>query len=80
MKHMRGNGIQMNGSKQKIRLKTIGYYHGYKGYRFFRKRENLIQYEFFAQLDAVIAFDESLKSLLDSPLMQRETAIKSYVI
>jgi len=35
---------------------------------------------FFAQLDAVIAFDESLKSLLYSPLMQRETAIKSYVI
>jgi abortive infection bacteriophage resistance protein len=79
MKHMRSNGIQINGSQQKVRLKTIGYYHGYKGYRFFRKSENLIRYESFAQLDAVIEFDESLKALLYSPLMQLETAIKSYV-
>ena len=34
MKHLRDSGIDINGSAQKRRLKNIGYYHGYKGYRF----------------------------------------------
>lgn len=34
MKHLRDSGIDINGSSQKRRLKNIGYYHGYKGYRF----------------------------------------------
>ena len=34
MKHLRDGGIAIDGSAQKRRLKNIGYYHGYKGYRF----------------------------------------------
>lgn len=35
MRHLRENGIQIHGSKQKRQLINTGYYHGYKGYRFF---------------------------------------------
>ena len=34
MRHLRENGVQINGSKQKRQLINTGYYHGYKGYRF----------------------------------------------
>lgn len=34
MKHLRNCGIAIKGSAQKRKLKNIGYYHGYKGYRF----------------------------------------------
>ena len=35
MKHLRDvHNISINGSSDKQKLKTIGYYHGYKGYRY----------------------------------------------
>ncbi|UMT75998.1 hypothetical protein ML435_01620 [Staphylococcus roterodami] len=44
MRHIRDNkGIQINGSTEKIQLRNIGYFHGFKGYNFFlNKEENLI--------------------------------------
>ena len=35
MRHLRDNGIAISGSAQKRQLINTGYYHGYKGYRFF---------------------------------------------
>ena len=36
MRHLRTDcGITINGSTQKRQLINTGYYHGYKGYRFF---------------------------------------------
>ena len=35
MRHLRTNGIAISGSTQKQQLINTGYYHGYKGYRFF---------------------------------------------
>lgn len=35
MRHLRDNGIDISGSKQKRQLMNTGYFHGYKGYRFF---------------------------------------------
>ena len=35
MRHLRDNGISIQGSKQKRQLINTGYFHGYKGYRFF---------------------------------------------
>ena len=35
MRHLRSNGIAISGSTQKKQLINTGYYHGYKGYRFF---------------------------------------------
>ena len=37
MVHLRSKGLNISGSKQKQILKNIGYYHGYKGYRFVEK-------------------------------------------
>lgn len=35
MRHLRNNGISIAGSTQKRQLMNTGYFHGYKGYRFF---------------------------------------------
>ena len=34
MQHLCDNGIACSGELQKRELKNLGYYHGYKGYRF----------------------------------------------
>ena len=36
MRHLRDNEIQISGSIQKRQLMNTGYFHGYKGYRFFK--------------------------------------------
>lgn len=77
MKHIREKGIEIHGSSQKNKLMNMGYYHGYKGYIFFKKAKDRIPYESFQQLVSVSEFDEELKKLLYLPLMQLETAIKS---
>ena len=80
MKHMRDNKhIMIGGSYDKSRLMRIGYYHGVKGYRFFRESNNQINYSSFDEMWSVISFDEALKSILYQPIMQLEFAIKSYV-
>lgn len=61
-------------------LRNIGYYHGYKGYRFIRIPSNKIN---FTSLDEVIAlnkFDMELKALFYPKIMFIENALKSYVI
>ena len=41
MIHLRDDcNININGSKDKLQLTQYGYYHGYKGYRFIKKRQN----------------------------------------
>lgn len=35
MEHLRHNGIAISGDSQKQQLINTGYFHGYKGYRFF---------------------------------------------
>ena len=77
MKHIRSKGIAIGGSSQKSRLKNIGYYHGFKGYRFLGKANNKLAFTDFSQLSSVVDFDEELKSIMYSPLMKLETAIKS---
>lgn len=37
MRHLRTSGISIQESKQKRQLINTGYFHGYKGYRFFWK-------------------------------------------
>lgn len=44
MKHLRENGVQISGSAQKRKQRRIGYYHGYKGYRFARTSANRLPY------------------------------------
>ena len=81
MKHLRDNhGIAVSGSSQKRKLRNIGYFHGYKGYRFNGIPANRIAYSDFNQLLAVHNFDMALKGLFYSQIMFIETALKNYVL
>ena len=80
MRHLRNDcNIQIKGGKQKQQLISYGYYHGYKGYRFFQKSQNKIPYTDFSEVVAVIEYDNNIKSALYPHLMFIETAIKNIV-
>ncbi len=81
MKHLREiHGIEIKGSKHKTLLRHYGYYHGYKGYRFFKEKKNEIFYTDFGQVIAVIEYDHKLKALFYPRLMFLEMALKNIVI
>lgn len=81
MRHLRDKkGISISGSIQKRKLMNIGYYHGYKGYRYIGKAANRIAYSNFDELVAVYEFDAQLKALFYPSVMQIETAVKNYVL
>lgn len=61
-------------------LRNIGYYHGYKGYRFIRKSNNPIKFTAFSQIVSLNNFDMQLKGLIYPSLMFIENALKSHVL
>ncbi len=80
MRHLRNDcHINIKGGVQKKQLISYGYYHGYKGYRFYAKRTNRIPYSDFEEVVAVIEYDNELKSIFYPELMFTETAIKNIV-
>lgn len=80
MRHLRNDcNVQISGSRQKQQLISYGYYHGYKGYRFFQNKNNQIPYTDFSEIVAVIEYDNNMKAALYSNLMFIETAIKNIV-
>lgn len=81
MKYLREtHNININGSADKQHLKSVGYYHGYKGYRYIKKPANQIQFNKFDEIMAIIDFDNKLKALLYPQIMFIETALKSYAL
>ena len=81
MKYMRDDkGIQIHGSSQKRKLRNIGYYHGFKGYRYINQPKNSISYTDFNEILAIYDFDTKLKTLLYPQVMFIETALKNYVL
>ena len=81
MRHLRDNkNMDIQGSKHKRELLQMGYYHGYKGYRFIKQKTNPIHFTEFEQLKAIYDFDMNLKSLLYPYIMTIETALKNYTI
>lgn len=80
MRHLRSSGIAINGSAQKRRLKNLGYYHGYKGYRFAGAANNRLPFENFDEVEALNNYDMQLKTLLYPKLMQIESALKNYTL
>lgn len=80
MKSMRSKNIAINGSIQKRKLRCIGYFHGYKGYRYFGSPTNWINYSDFNQIQAVYNFDMQLKAALYPRIMFIETAMKNYAL
>ena len=81
MKYLRNKkGIKISGTSDKRKLMNIGYYHGYKGYRYINKPSNQINYSNFEELLAIYDFDMQLKALFYPYIMQIETALKNYVL
>lgn len=80
MKHLRDCGIAIGGSKQKRKLKNMGYYHGYKGYRFAGESSNRLPITSFSQISALYDFDMQLKALFYSRVMSIETSLKNYTL
>lgn len=67
-------------SRQIKDLRNMGYYHGYKGYRFIRDPKNQIPLNNFDELISIINFDMKLKALIYPQIMFIETALKNYVL
>lgn len=72
--------IDIRGTTDKRLLRNSGYFHGYKGYRFFRQPTNRLAIQNYREVEAIIRYDSELKSLLYSKLMFIETAVKNIVL
>ena len=80
MKYLRNTHHINVKSSQTQALRNMGYYHGFKGYRFIRVPSQRIS---FTSLDEIIAlnkFDMKLKALFYPKVMFIENALKIYVI
>lgn len=55
----------------------MGYFHGYKGYRYCYSPSSLLPYTGFNELQAVYEFDMNLKAILYPQIMFLETTIKT---
>lgn len=81
MRYMRDEkNINITGSHQKKQLMNIGYFHGFKGYRFVKNPNNTLSYNNFDELMSVYNFDMNVKSILYPYIMSIETAFKSHAI
>lgn len=80
MRHLRKSGIMINGSKQKRQLINTGYFHGYKGYRFFKHSRTRLPFVAYDEINATIKYDSELKTLFYEKIMFIETAMKNIAI
>ena len=79
MKYMRKEkNIDISGGTQKRMLRSMGYFHGYKGYRYCNSPNSLLPYSSFSQIQSVYDFDMKLKMIFYPRIMFVETAIKNY--
>ncbi len=80
MQHLRDNGIAIDGAEQKQQLTNTGYFHGYKGYRFFGNVQNRLPFTSYSEVYATIQYDSNLKTLLYGRIMYIETAMKNIAL
>lgn len=80
MRHLRANGISISGSNQKRQLVNTGYFHGYKGYRFFKNPANRIPFISYREIYSTIQYDSDLKTILYNKMMFIETAVKNIAL
>lgn len=80
MRHLRDSGITINGSMQKRQLINTGYFHGYKGYRFFGNSQTRLPFISYDEVYATIQYDSALKALLYGKMMFIETAVKNITL
>lgn len=80
MKHLRNkHNISIKGA-QKQKMVNQGYFHGFKGYRFYKSSSNVINFTDYEEINQTIIFDSKIKTILYSKIMFIETAIKSVVL
>lgn len=77
MRHLRANGIEISGSLEKRQLRNTGYFHGYKGYRFFKSAQNRLPFVSYKEIYSTIQYDSQLKALFYGKVMYIETAVKN---
>lgn len=80
MCHLRKSGIAIEGGKQKRELINTGYFHGYKGYRFFENSQRRLPFVSYDEVYATIQYDSGLKALLYGKMMYIETAVKNIAL
>ena len=81
MRHVRETSeIEIGGSADKRALSQVGYFHGYKGYRFSGDSSRQIPYKDFGELRAVIDFDTNMKALFYPVLMRLEMTMKNLAL
>lgn len=80
MRHLRNSGIVINGSNEKQQLINTGYFHGYKGYRFFGNSSRRLPFISYKEVYATIQYDSELKALLYGKMMYIETAVKNIAL
>lgn len=82
MKHIRvQHKIKISGSKDKKLLLSMGYYHGYKGYKFNKNITHpFTQLANFNQILAIADFDEQMKANMYPLVMKFENIIKNVII
>ncbi len=80
MQHLRENGIAISGSEEKRQLVNTGYFHGYKGYRYFKNPGTRLPFNSYKEVYATIQYDTALKSLFYGKMMFIETAVKNIAL
>lgn len=81
MRHIRDDaGLPIRGSADKKSLAEVGYFHGYKGYRYAGNHTKRLPYGDFRELKAVIDFDTQLKTLFYPVLMKTEMIMKNLAL
>lgn len=80
MRHLRDTGIDISGSTQKQLLINTGYFHGYKGYRFFGNTNRKLPFSSYKEVYATIQYDSELKALMYGKIMFIETAVKNIAL
>jgi len=61
-------------------LINTGYFHGYKGYRFFKISSTHLPFSSYAEVYATIQYDSALKNLMYGKVMFIETAVKNITL
>lgn len=81
MAYMRDvKNVNIKGSADKKKLRYMGYFHGYKGYRYYNRPTNLYSFRSFDEIQAIYDFDMSIKTIFYPEIMFLETALKNYVL
>ena len=59
---------------------NTGYFHGYKGYRFFKNAHHSLPFVSYDEVYATIQYDSALKALFYGKMMYIETAVKNIAL